>query len=607
MKTIAAFIALASLAAIASGCAGTGPQTRQESVPIEPAAPDRRTGEMKVLNNLATLLAEAENVRCPAEIAFSNPRDGWVFFSATTGDDVAARISGAESREIALRIVQGKPDREAMIHLAPGDYALSLSSVAGAVIQRVTVKAVPELIFCKYQYDPHVREYGPYDWDFMNANVLDHVNTIVGSGGDAQKQQAAEWRERGGRWIVEYHAKPYFENWNTQQAFDYYTKSDGLTDNEYDGVILDEFGGDEEKLKTTIESMRMLHGDERFKGKCFYPYEFGAHNCAEFVKTVAETGQRFAWEIYLQEPPGEASARAKLGFEVKLPMKKLLRKHPGCANNLIVCLGYMTITESLNINPGVDYKVWMDMQFHALATDPSFKGLYGLMEYTCGYVDEETVRWAARLYRHYGIEGNTEMLSARLGYSYLPGHLRNADFADGLKNWALEAAEDGSIAAKSRKGYSWLQGRYPRTTQGDTFLWMKRSAAKPNVVRQELANLVPGKLYSAKMITGDYGELASGKSEKKSHGISLIPGDGEILADRSFTSIVANNYSHGLDRFDASNNFWFNYHLIIFRAKSEKATLTISDWTPDGKSGGPAGQEVICNFVEVQPYWDGDE
>ncbi len=32
------------------------------------------------------------------------------------------------------------------------------------------------------------------------------------------------------------------------------------------------------------------------------------------------------------------------------------------------------------------------------------------------------------------------------------------------------------------------------------------------------------------------------------------------------------------------------------------ATLTVSDWATDTQPGGPLGQELIYNFIEVQPY-----
>jgi len=72
-----------------------------------------------------------------------------------------------------------------------------------------------------------------------------------------------------------------------------------------------------------------------------------------------------------------------------------------------------------------------------------------------------------------------------------------------------------------------------------------------------------------------------------------------------------------------NEQIWLTYHVFVFRAKSETATLTISDWvrneriywpaewgiqfnidkwTGEGKPGGPIGQELMFNFVELQPY-----
>jgi hypothetical protein len=45
-----------------------------------------------------------------------------------------------------------------------------------------------------------------------------------------------------------------------------------------------------------------------------------------------------------------------------------------------------------------------------------------------------------------------------------------------------------------------------------------------------------------------------------------------------------------------------NYHFWVFRAKDRTAKLTISDWADERETGGPIGQELMVNFVEVQPY-----
>jgi hypothetical protein len=318
------------------------------------------------------------------------------------------------------------------------------------------------------------------------------------------------------------------------------------------------------------------------------------------------SGYPFAWEVYLPEPPDEAAAQRNLDTKLAGEMRRWRAALTNCEQHLVMCFGYMSLptTETLNMNPAVDFKVWMDMQFQHVATDPAFEGLYGLMEYTCGYADEETARWAARLYRHYGIEGNTTALSPGLGFRYRPDHIENADFADDTTGWTVEPAEPGSVEAKSLRGYSWLQGRYPKTSLGNTFLWTQRKAGKPNSISQAVKNLQPGKLYSLKMVTADYGELQRGKSAEQKHAVSIALDGVTLLPGKSVQQAVANNYAHELGAFKEQNQAWMNYHVRVFRATGQTAKLVISDWARSDAPGGPTGQELMFNFIELQPYFE---
>ena len=73
----------------------------------------------------------------------------------------------------------------------------------------------------------------------------------------------------------------------------------------------------------------------------------------------------------------------------------------------------------------------------------------------------------------------------------------------------------------------------------------------------------------------------------------------EVLREESFQHIFANCYDHSYGPYNKDHRAWMNYHWIIFRAKREEATLTISDWANSKEPGGPLGQELIMNFVEI--------
>jgi hypothetical protein len=192
-----------------------------------------------------------------------------------------------------------------------------------------------------------------------------------------------------------------------------------------------------------------------------------------------------AWEVYLPEQPDEAAARQLIARRITDEMPLWRKRFPDAPGNMCLVLGYMSQpTESLNIDPQVDFKVYMDMQVNALANHPSCFGLGGIQEYHSSYADEESVRWAGRLYRHYCIEGNREPLTDD---PYVLPHLVNADFDRGTEGWEIQAAAEDSVRTAEHSGYSWLQGRYPPTGKGNTFLITRRSSEKPTASARPFA------------------------------------------------------------------------------------------------------------------------
>ena len=557
--------------------------------------------EAKVLNNL---VAELLNVSSPArrgraKYRFVSPRDGWVFIASTAQAAAAFPVSLAlDGKPLHTHRTPGT--LEAMRVLPAGSHTLTAGPRGGYV--KVVVRAIPELVFAKYGAHPHVREYGKYDWAFLEKHVLANINVMVGTGARHEKPFAREWRRQGRRWLVECGVPGLRgrETVSADEAERYWSRRPGMADPLFDGLIADEFaGGDSPKYAAWTEAVRRIRANPKLKGKLFTPYcapMHGARASREFIQAVMQAGWRFAFERYLPEPRGEAAARAYLDSVLRQAIASWEQAMPGARERLIVCIGtFSQPPESLDVDPAVNHKAFLDMQLNLLANAPDCFGLAGVMTYLCSYTDEETVRWMGKLFRHYCIEGKSRPLCKD---PYALPHLRNGDFEDGLNGWAVRAAEAGSVAARRRSGFSWLQGRYPRTSQGDTVLWMTRSRRRPNVVSQAIKALVPGRLYTLRMYSGDFRDL----SRKQTHAISIELTNAAVLTDRSFQHLFRNCYSHHHGPFDRQRRAWMNYHWILFRAKGEKATLAISDWTGDDKPGGPTGQELMMNFIQVQPY-----
>ena len=391
-----------------------------------------------------------------------------------------------------------------------------------------------------------------------------------------------------------------------EQAYSHWTNNPGLADPLFDGVIVDEFIGplnvkNVPKYAAWAEAVRRIGENKRYAGKLFYPYCIPLYHgevARAFIQTSMDFGYPFALERYLKEQPSASAAWNHLDERLRVPIVEWRAVQPECVKHMIVCLGYMSAPpESLSTNPSVNYKVYMDMQFNLLANHPVFWGLYGVMEYLSSYADEENVRWAGRLFRHYCIEGNSRMLTAD---PYRLPHLVNPDFDEGTTGWSLSEAESGSIVADEMKGYGFLEGRYPRTPEGDRFIVLKQSDKRPNQISQDIKKLQPGRVYSLKMYTGDRRDL----SVRTKHAVSIRIENAEVLTDRAIDHVFANSYSHHVEPYDRQHKAWMNYHVRLFRATGTTARLFVSDWNHGAEAGKTTGQELMINFIEVQPYFE---
>lgn len=579
-----------------------GPARRQRNAALQP----------KVLNNFVSELLRVESPRAAssAQYAVVNQRDGWIFVSSQT--TTAARVQIAlDGRNLHVHQKAGVLESMRFVH--KGAHTLALSPVAG--LRQLVVRSIPELGFARYNTPsvllasqagrtPRPGEVARHDRAFLSRDILPNINLLVGNGTPEDEPMLRDWKAQGKRWLVQCSAIGISskEEVTADSIEKYLTSTAGFTNPGIDGVLIDEFlDGEHKAYAAWCEALRRMRANPKYRQKLIYPYctdLYDAKASHRFSRVAIECGCKFAYERYLAESRDAKRAEYEINLHLPSSLADWDAKLPGVAKHVIVCLGtFSQPPENLDINPGMNYKVFLDRQMNVLANDPRCRGLYGLMTYLSSYSDPEVIRWSGKLLRHYCIEGKTTLLST--GPLMLP-HLANGDFVDGLRGWTVSEAQPGSVAAKTSPGFSWLQGRYPKTRRGDTVLWMKRSSAGPNVVRQPIKDLEPGRLYTFCMCSGDHRDLS--KPQKLAIAIDLEGVD--ILPGQVEQDVFHNCYSHTHGVYDAKRPAWMNYHWMLFRARDKQATLKISDWTGPRQPGGPVGQELMMNYVQVQPYDD---
>ena len=47
----------------------------------------------------------------------------------------------------------------------------------------------------------------------------------------------------------------------------------------------------------------------------------------------------------------------------------------------------------------------------------------------------------------------------------------------------------------------------------------------------------------------------------------------------------------------------WNYCFRVFKATGTQAVLKMSDWAEPGAPGGDVGNEVVWDFIQVQPFY----
>jgi hypothetical protein len=555
--------------------------------------------QIRTLNNFVSELmdARARGLLESRRIEFMNPRDGWVWFRAAGNCTLAL----GDDR---------LPAGEAMRLLPAGRHVLEVSGTPSDVI----VRAIPALVYNVYPSSTQIAPFGANTWERLRKHTLPNANMIESHLVDVPEQK--EWTAQGKKWLANVQAPGLIDtkDWTEEKLLELWLKPGtstahaerpGLELAKVSGMQVDEFYAGAKSTRFMVplaRSLARLAELPEAAGKVWIPFTAGKYGATPdnlLMRTVLGAGWPFSEEVYAGEMPTEAENLSRIRSQFRSVAESYEDAHPGSLRRMIFTPMYAYLPYcTANRYPQSDFRVHLDMQMQLLATDPAFFGLWGVQPYRSNYVDEEILNCMGRLLRHYCIEGKTARM---LSDPYELRHVSDPDFEKGTTHWQVAAAEDGAVGAGQFAGYGTLEGRYPGGAMGDTFLRMTRSAKRPNVVSQQLQGLKAGRLYSLKLISADYGDLRAGKSRKATQTVSITLDGAEVLPGGFSYPFHS---CREVKQFTTKSPFWMTYHYLRFRATGPTAKLVITDWAKPDAPGAPIGQELILNFVELQPVLD---
>lgn len=571
----------------------------------------------KTLNNLVKELVNFNFSTSPEEdyldkpykvFTFERKKDGWIYIrlgaALNKEEQVWVTLADSFSEKPVVNLANntdGDKVAETMRFVKAGQYSIRLWSKGRPRFNNVIVRSIPEIIFHKVEF-LRKKSYGydfsrQYSWNYLRENILDSYNIIASDADNRYAPYINEWRKRGGKWLVETGV-----GWGPT-VDDVYKKWGKLMENTlFDGITIGEFGGSPKFVQNYPlwgKTMKKIRSNPVCKDKMLYGYSGISYNLRRkaLFDMLFESGYKCAPEAYYEEKPTEKEAEKHLEKYLINVFTKWREGYPGVEENMVICLAPSNVPPrcSWNACPNANFKVFVDKQFYHLANHPAFKNLYGVTFFTAHYMDEEMLRWFTQLVRHYLIEGNKDMLSTD---PYILTHLVNPGFEEGQKGWDFSSALRGSIKVIDTDVLEFKKSRdWNAIPEGSKALYTRRSAGKPNIISQKIKNLTQGRLYSLKVYNTDFRNFI----EKKRISISIRLKGVELLEDKCRDDVFT--YDFPLTKKKGETKVCWNSHYRVFRAKTDSGELILSDWIINDMAGGPPGQEIIWDFIELQPYF----
>ena len=555
----------------------------------------------KRLNSLVRRLLECD-AQADFETEFSISADHWVWI-ALDGTQGSISVDGADAGAMA---VEDSGKVEAMRYLTNGTHRVKVGNIDGK--RKLIVNAVPTIMATSYP-EPKIGS-ARLTGEFLERYLYPAFNTFS-YGWVPSRISAEEWKTfaKRGRQMFGHLCR-----WNkTCRGYVNrieppgnlamrFRRSLGMSHAYYSGLTFDEIAASDLQEKCNFtEALRYSCDLERplWVWSSGVVYEKNPVNTDYLNSIIAASGGRgrLLFECYARTQPDEDAAVAYLDDYLDMSIKRAEAMVPNFVRSSMVVHGAYTRPGGYctDCRADVDTKRFWDMYYHRLATCETFEGLAGIGLYAINNGEEEDLRWASRIIRHYALEGRSDMLSEKYGFKYKPGYIDNGDFAEGGKGWCAQAAAEGTIRFEKVKGFATLQSRRDQKAGGDTACVFKRSATRANVLRRKLTGLERGKLYSLRYVVAAVPEILSRKGEKRTLVFNAeIKGAEDVTASSPVVRWSERNRTLGV----------LNVRLMVFKALSSEAELVFSDWAAPDAPGAELGEELAFNFVRVVPYFE---
>ena len=160
-------------------------------------------------NNLVSKSARGGIHRGPAQlVCFSRPISGWIVLSAKCQGSGTVTVvlddSATANAVINHRVRDAKP-AEGVRYVKQGEHHVHVACDGAARVERLVVKAIPELIHSGLGFDPAIKSFGHYDMEFSQTGRPAERHDVDRAAHLKLPQSVVDdWHRQGKRFIVEF-------------------------------------------------------------------------------------------------------------------------------------------------------------------------------------------------------------------------------------------------------------------------------------------------------------------------------------------------------------------------------------------------------------------
>jgi hypothetical protein len=536
------------------------------------------------LNNLVVELVAEDVPSDDASFEFTLADESWVFVALQKAGS-AVEIDGEEI------IGSHSPGGETFRRVAEGRHVLR---ARGGKDGRILVRKIAEIFNYTSFVNSFVAENGPYGWPFCEKYVFPATTTQ--NGGEIKADEASVYRRRGGKWFASIGVS------SATSAADVLNRLRGssiLRSEQFDGLTCDEeFFDKPSKLADFTAGLKAFNA--AYQGdKIVYTWATAKPSSPgvdqAFLSACANASRgrgRILCETYCMTRATEAEAKAYFADHIAGTMRKVAALYPDAFKSTGLILANYTQIPIISVwhHPEVDYKYFLDLQFNLIANDPIFRDMPITGVWGSYYADREIHRWTMAILRHYCVEGRTDMLSEKFGFRYLPGHVANNDFVDGLAGWTAtgevrtDKAGDLAYPVEGRRSHA--------VGQGDTYAYLVKKPGETASVAQTVKGLVPGRQYCLRICLFDAKDLRARRAAPRRIELDVALG----ASARIDTDLSWRHVAKPRKRSPRAGAF-VNYEQIVFRATAPEVELRVSN------DAAPDGSELGVNYVSLCPFF----